>query len=191
MTMKYCNVKKRGRSQQQGVTLVMALIILVLIMMIGIAAMNSSGTQFKLAVNAQFEDVAMNNAELAVTSAETWLQQNDGTNNWNGGFTTYSSGSTPQLYPIGATNTAVVSPLSATYSSANALCVDAACVSSYTIQRLSVGNSLMGSSQTVGGRATTVCNKVNTYQIVGRGIGAQGAVKTVVSYYSVLGCPIS
>jgi Tfp pilus assembly protein PilX len=67
--------------RQQGATLVIALLILVLIMMIGITAISTSNTQYKLAGNLQFEDGATNNAETAVTTAENWLV-NPAVKNW-------------------------------------------------------------------------------------------------------------
>ncbi|MBL8336979.1 MAG: hypothetical protein JNM97_09410, partial [Rhodoferax sp.] len=73
------------RRHQRGATLVVALLILVLIMMIGITAVSTSNTQFRLAGNLQFEDSAMNNAEAAVTAAENWLAT--GTNYNNAAFT--------------------------------------------------------------------------------------------------------
>ena len=73
-------------ARQRGATLVIALLILVLIMMIGITAVSTSDTQFKLAGNLQFEDSALNNAETAVAAAENWLS--NGTNFSNAGFTT-------------------------------------------------------------------------------------------------------
>ena len=61
----------RFPGRQGGATLVIALLILVLIMMIGITAVSTSNTQYKLAGNLQFEDGAMNNAETAITSQAT------------------------------------------------------------------------------------------------------------------------
>jgi Tfp pilus assembly protein PilX len=179
---------KARRRHQQGATLVMALIILVLIMMLGIVAVGSSSTQFKLAGNLQFDNNAMNSAERAVSTAENWLST--GTNFRDPGFTTYSSTVTPGLYPTTSTAAVVVSPLTTTFSSTNATCVDSntSCASSYVVQLMSVNNTLIGSSQAVGGRKTTSCNKVNTYQITGRGMGGRGASKTLASYYSVLSC---
>jgi Tfp pilus assembly protein PilX len=179
---------KRQRPRQQGATLVVVLVVLVLIMMLGIVAVGSSNTQVKLAGNLQFDNNAMNNAEIAVSSAENWLST--GSNIRDAGFTSYSSANTPHLYPTASTAAAVVSPLTTNFTSSNAKCVDnnTVCVSSYVIQLMSVGNSLVGSSQSVGGRATTTCNKVNTYQIIGHGVSGRGAKKTVVSYYSVLNC---
>ena len=63
----------RMPARQRGATLVIALLVLVLIMMIGITAISTSDTQYKLAGNLQFEDSALNNAEAAVTAAENWL----------------------------------------------------------------------------------------------------------------------
>jgi type IV pilus assembly protein PilX len=173
---------------QKGATLVMAMLILVLIMMIGIVAVGSSDTQSKLAGNLQFDNNAMNNAELAVSTAENWLST--GTNYADPGFTTYSSGVTPHLYSTSATDGVVTAPLSTTFTKINARCVDndTDCASSYVIQQMSVGSTLIGANQSFGGRATTTCNKVNTYQIIGRGMGGRGARKTVVSFYSVFSC---
>ena len=60
-------------ARQRGATLIVALLILVLIMIIGITAVSTSNTQYKLAGNLQFEDSAINNAETAISSAELWL----------------------------------------------------------------------------------------------------------------------
>jgi len=59
----------------------------------------------------------------------------------------------------------------------------------YIIELMSIGNRLAGSSQIVGGRASSGCNQVNTYRITARGASARGAIKFVRSYYSVLSCP--
>jgi Tfp pilus assembly protein PilX len=77
-------------------------------MMIGIVAVGTSDTQFKLAGNLQFDNNAMNNAELAVSTGENWLSTSQ--NYANPGFSTYSSG-TPQFYPSTATDAVVTAPL--------------------------------------------------------------------------------
>ena len=182
-------------ARQNGATLVIALLVLVLIMMIGITAVSISNTQYKLAGNLQFEDAAMNNAETAIAAGEAWFNA-DPNNYKSGGFATYASGSTPYLYPIGSSAAIISNPLTAVWSNSNSICVgssDIACTGGkpeqrYVIQMLSANNSLMGSSQAVGGRISAACNRVNTYQIIGRGISARGASKTVVSYYSAPSC---
>lgn len=174
----------RLRKREQGATLVLALVILVLIMMLGIVAVGTSNTQFKLAGNIQFDNNALNNAELAITTAEKWLST--GSNYLNPGFDSYSANTSPALYPLGSRAAAVASPLTTTYSSTNAICVDSntSCASSYTIQLMSQNSTLPNVSLDSDG----VCNKVNTYQIFGRGTGGSGASKTLASYYSVKSC---
>lgn len=182
--------------RQRGATLVIALLILVLIMMVGITAITSSNTQYKLAGNLQFEDGAINNAEAAVAAAEQWLTT--GTNFSNAGFTTFSVAATPQLKPIGhmASQTAPAnSPLTMTWvdNSENAGIANSTMVAGnssqrYIIELMSRNNRLQGSSQVVGGRTSSGCNQVNTYQITGRGTSARGAVRYVQSFYSVLSC---
>jgi Tfp pilus assembly protein PilX len=176
-------------ARQRGATLVIALLVLVLIMMIGITAVSTSDTQFKLAGNLQFQDSALNNAETAVTAAENWLST--ATNFSDGGFTTYD-GTKPQLLPIGRLAGLAApdnNPLTMTWENANSLAVDGNTRQRYFIEQMSRNNKLQGSSQVVGARTSSGCNQVNTYQITGRGVSARGATKFVQSYYSVLNCP--
>lgn len=177
-------------ARQRGATLVIALLVLVLIMMIGITAVSTSDTQFKLAGNLQFQDGALNNAETAVTAAENWLAT--GTNFSDAGFTSYD-GTKPQLLPIGRLAGLTApdnNPLTMVWANANSLAVDGNTQQRYFIELMSRNNKLQGSSQVVGGRTSSGCNQVNTYQITGRGASARGATKFVQSYYSVLNCPV-
>ena len=184
------------RARQGGATLVIALLVLVLIMMIGITAVTTSNTQYKLAGNLQFEDDAINRAESAVAAAEQWLST--GTNYSNAGFTTFAVGATPHLKPIGhmaaqaapANNPLTMEWVDATEdaATANSLMVGGNVTQRYLIELMSRNNRLQGSSQVVGGRTSSGCNQVNTYQITGRGTSARGAVRYVQSYYSVLSC---
>jgi Tfp pilus assembly protein PilX len=176
-------------ARQRGATLVIALLVLVLIMMIGITAVSTSDTQFKLAGNLQFEDSALNNAETAVTAAENWLST--GTNFSDAGFTVYDNDK-PQLLPIGrlaALASPDNDPLTMTWDATNSLAVIGNTRQRYFIEQMSRNNKLQGSSQVVGGRTSSGCNQVNTYQITGRGTSARGATKFVQSFYSVLNCP--
>ncbi len=185
---------------QRGATLVIALLVLVLIMMIGITAVSTSDTQFKLAGNLQFEDSALNNAETAMSTAERWLST--GTNFRNAAFTGIdpatnpdpgSDVATPELLPrttVDAIRAARVNrPFSITWADTNSAAAGGNTAQRYTIELMSLNSRLQGSSQVVGGRASSGCNQVNTYLITGRGISARGATKFVQSYYSVLSCP--
>lgn len=173
---------------QSGSTLVISLIILILLMLLGVTAMKTSDTQFQLTGNLQFEDAAMNNTETAINAAEVWLAT--GTNFNNAAFTTYSAG-TPQLYPTGslaALTPPANDPLTMTWSDTNSLQVAGNTNQRYIIELMSTNNTLVGSSVATGGRASSACNKVNTYRITARGASARGATKFVQSYYSVLSC---
>ncbi len=58
------------------------------------------------------------------------------------------------------------------------------------IAQLSTGVRLPGSSQVVGGRSSSGCNQVDTYQITARGRDPRGAATRFVrSHFSVLHCP--
>jgi Tfp pilus assembly protein PilX len=189
------------RRRQEGATLVIALLILVLIMMIGITAVSTSNTQYKLAGNLQFEDSALNNAEAAVTAAENWLAT--GVNYNDSAFTVASLSADclgvpdpnkPALWP--RTTLPAVRAVRDTcpytmadWDDTNSVSVGGNNQQRYYIELMSLNNRLQGSSQVIGGRASSGCNQVNTYMITGRGASARGAVKFVQSYYSVLSCP--
>ncbi len=175
-------------TRQGGATLVIALLILVLIMMIGITAVSTSNTQYKLAGNLQFEDSAMNNAEAAVSAAENWLITSTNAvppvpHYLDASFTT---GATTGLLPI-TPRVSTANLLSKTWFDSNSI-VAGSNTQSYTIQLMSRNNLLTGSSAAVGRQAAAVCNTVNNYLITGRGTSARGAVKYVQSFYSVLAC---
>ncbi len=195
----------RFPARQKGATLVVALLILVLIMMIGITAVSTSNTQFKLAGNLQFEDSAMNNAEAAITVAEAWLLTNAANAAFTAGDPTTtpdpgSAAATPELLPL-STVAAIraaraTAPLTMVWGAANSRCVGdadmatAACdapgnpAQRYFIELMSRNNRLQGSSQVLGGRNSAVCNSVNTYLISARGASARGATRFVQSYFS-------
>lgn len=186
MSASTIHLRKR---RQRGSTLVVTMIILIMIMMIGISAMVSSDTQFKLTGNLQFEDVAMNRAESSIAAAESWLSS--GTNYQDSGFTTYSS-ATPHLHPIGhlaSLTTPNNSALTMTWSDTNSLPLTSGDDSQrYIIEKVSNNARLIGSSVVSGDRSSAACNQVNTYLITARGTSLRGATKFVQTYFSVLSC---
>lgn len=58
---------------QKGSTLIISMIILVVLMLLGVTSMVASDTQYRLAGNLQFEDMAFNAAESALIRAEKEL----------------------------------------------------------------------------------------------------------------------
>lgn len=173
--------KLHSPKRQKGATLIIALVVLLLIMMMGVGALNTSNTQLQLAGNLQFDDGAMNNTETAVATAEQWLSS--GNNYLNSGFTVYS-GATPHLRTMAET----IDPFTLAWSDSNSQSVASNNAQRYYIQQLSINNILFGSNLASGKQKSSACNKVNTYLITARGTSARGATKFVQDYYSVLSC---
>jgi Tfp pilus assembly protein PilX len=171
---------------QRGASLAIALVVITVLMLTGVAAFYASGTQFRLAGNLQYQNAALNQAETAVASAESWLAT--GTNFQTAGFTTYSSSVTPNLYPAGYLATNSIDPLTMTWSDTNSLKVDTNGNQRYVIELLAANKRLMGSDISIGGRSSAGCTQVNLYRITARGSSARGAAKTVQSAYSVKSC---
>jgi Tfp pilus assembly protein PilX len=171
--------------KQTGSALIVSLIILIVVMLMGVMAMTTSDTQYKMAGNLQFQDAAMNNAETAISFAETWLSS--GPNFLSGGFTTYDS-ATPYLYPPAA----AIDPLTMTWDDSNSVQISDPVTTlqnpaqRYLIQQMSTNNVLIGSGICSGAHCSSACNKVNTYRIFARGTSVRGATKIIESYYSVL-----
>lgn len=161
---------------------------MVMVMLLGLSAMQLSKSQLSLSSNLQFQEDAFNQAEAAIASAECWLST--GTNYQNAGFTTYTAGT--GLYPMGYLSTDIRDPSIRTVDplimdetnskqggNANQL---------YLIGQIAVDKKLQSSGAGLGGRMTSGCNKVNTYRIIARGASNRGATKFVQVVYSVLNC---
>ncbi len=185
--------------RQTGATLVMSLIILVMVMILGVTAMLASNSQYKLAGNLQFDNAAMNNAEAAIAEAEVWLAT--GTNYRVAGLMSdaCNARSVNHLYPLNTTVTPPTpclagiaapanDPLTMVWDNTNSVQSATTTSARYIIELLSTNNILIGSTAGAGGRTSSGCNKVNTYQITARGTSARGAIKFVQSYFSVLSC---
>lgn len=186
--MQHKKFSRFGSSDQTGATLIVALMLLVVILLTGLAAMNNSGSQFKLAANSQYESQALNKAETAIATAEDWLST--GSNFSTTGFATYTA-TTPHLHPIDRI-ASLVAPnnnyLTMDWSDGNSLVVGGDANQRYMIELLSKDNRLQGSNQGITGRAVTGCNKVNIFLITARGQAARNAIKVVQSIYSVKSC---
>lgn len=153
---------------QKGMTLLVALITLVVLMLLGVSAMNASNTMFKLAGNLQFENEAKNRAESALNKAELWLMT--GTNSANAGF----AASTGAYF----SPTANIDPIVAWPTNA----IQVAQNEQYIIQRINAAKlSAAGNSLALGGQSTSSSNNFNLFRVTARGVSARGASRLVQS----------
>ena len=146
----------------------------------------------------QFEGAAIDNAEAAISEAETWLAT--GTNFNSAGLISDACGarSVNHLYPMNNTVAPPTpcllgyaapgnTPLTMDWVNSNSV-LSTSGNARYIVELLSTNNVLFGSSKAIGGHASSGCTKVNTYYITARGLSVRGATKFVQSYYSVLSC---
>jgi Tfp pilus assembly protein PilX len=178
--------KRIDISRQRGVSSLFITVILVLVvMLLAVTASVLSNTQFKLAGNIQFENVAVNLGEGAVAKAESWLKT--GTNGKNAAFTTYSSG-TPYLYPIGYMAANSLDPLTMAWGSTNSFAVDGNDNQRYVIEKYGADNQPLGTAFDDHGLPLTGCQKVDVFRVSARGLSAKGTVKLLQTTYSVPSC---
>lgn len=164
------------KQRQRGMSLVIALVMLAVLMMLGISAYVASGTQFRMAANTQFQNIAQGSAESALATAETWIAANYG----NTGFTTRTAGG---LYPAGT----APDPLTMTWDDTTSVKVDTLGSQRYIIElvapdRVLPSNSL-GSCNVYG--MSGPCPRVSVYRITGRGTSVLGTSQVVQSLFTV------
>jgi Tfp pilus assembly protein PilX len=164
---------------QKGATLLVSLVLLVLIMLMGTTAMVTSDTQLKLSGNLQFEDAALNNAEIAIGKAESLLFAAGSDYVSSPGFGTYSSAS-PELYPMHMS----VSPLTMQWDNSNSAMVNDD-TQRYLVQLISKNVSLQPSDPTTDGTPSMPEKTVHTFLVTARGTSARGAVKFIQSYVAL------
>jgi Tfp pilus assembly protein PilX len=187
--LKESHCTKTARSQS-GSALIISMIILILLMLLGVAAVTTSDTQFKLAGNLQFDDAALNNAETAIAAAEATLA--DGVTYQDPGLLIARNAATPQFYPmavLGAQAAPNNDPLTMAWNDTNSTSIAGNSSQRFLIETMSLNDRLIGSTQCTGCRLSSGCNQVNTYRITARGASMRGATKFVQSFYSVLSCP--
>jgi Tfp pilus assembly protein PilX len=168
--------------RQKGVTLVIAMVMLIVLMLLGISAMTASGLMSRLAGNLQFQNEAKYRAENALVAGESLLLT--GTNSQNNAFST--PGSATAALPF-YDPTAVLSPLSswpaASYS------VDAAGTQQYIIQLISSIPSPPAGQQitSMGGGGGPVTPTTNYYlfRVTAKGTSVRGATRLVESIVQV------
>ena len=174
-------------ARQRGASsLFLTVILVMVVMLLTVTASVLSTTQFRLAGNLQFENIAFNLAETAVASAENWLST--GTNAKNGGFTTRAADTAPAFYPIGYLSSNSIDPLTMSWTDSNSLQVDSSDTKRYLIEKYGADNQPLGTGLDTGGRALTGCQKVDVFLVTARGTSAKGTSKSIQTTYSVPSC---
>ena len=175
-----------GRRRQRGASALFVTVVLVLVvMLLAITAAVLSNTQFRLAGNLQFENVAFNLAEGALAQAESWLAAKP--HGKSAGFTTYTT-DTPHIYPVGYLAAHSLDPLTMAWTDSNSLKVDADGNQRYLIEKYGADNQPLGTGLDSGGRPLTGCQKVDVFRITTRGTSVRGTMKLVQTTFSVPSC---
>lgn len=167
---------RHSLSRQRGMSLVMSLIVVGALILMGVSAVMVANTQFKVAGNLQYQNIAMSDAESALAVAENWLP----TNFANQAF---AQTGTPGLYPTGT----APDPASMTWDDTNSIKVDAAGNQRYMIELYLAGRTLPSNSvlQCSNYGTNAPCPKVNVYRVTTRGVSRLGATRVVQSLFAV------
>lgn len=161
---------------QTGSSLVVSMIMLVVLMMMGVGAVVVSNTQYRMAGNFQFQNLAMASAESALSQAENWVALNHADPNL---IARVPGG----LYPVGTGPDAYTMNWDDTTSEK----VDAAGTQRYVVEVLASDRVLPSNSITTCNvyGLSGPCPRVNVFRVSARGSSARGSTKIVQTVFTV------
>ena len=170
-------------SRQRGASLIVTLVMLGVITVLGISAFVASSSQFRMAANMQFQNIATQNAESALAQAETWIT----TNFTNTGFQTRSPGGLYLAPPPSPAPDNSPDPLNMTWDDTTSVKVDTLGVQRYLIQQIVANRVLpsnsVGSCNVYG--LSGPCPTVDVFRLSARGTSILGTSRVVQSVFAV------
>ena len=168
-----------------GFSLITVVVIVLMVTIVGMAALTASRSQLRSAGSTQFQLAALQEADRGIATGESWLR--DGTNSRNAGFTTRNAQSTPALYPRDAL--ANSDPLTWAWSDQNSIALNNG-ASRYLVEQVAANVMPLGESQRglIDPEGNTDCKVVNVFRVTARGTGGAGASRTLQTIFSVDGC---
>ena len=163
-----------GHLRQRGaMSLFVTLVLLVIVMMLGITGAMMGNSQFRIAGNLQYENVAFNLAETAAAAAQLSTNFNDS------GFTTYNASGKAYLYPIADPP---VDPFGLGWTNSDSFAVGGNDNERYVVQR--IATNIRYPDDVMTGSHQTSCNRQDVFRITARGVAATGTVKFVQTTFS-------
>lgn len=169
------NAATRG---QGGSSLVVSMIMLVVLMLMGVAAIVVSNTQYRMAGNFQFHNLAMAGAESTLSVAERWLVDNT----LDPKLQARVSGG---LYPEGTGP----DPYTMVWDDTTSERVGGLDNQRYIIEVIGDTRYLPGQSAAQSGcgqyTAQGPCSAVGVFRVTARGTSARGSAKIVQSVFTV------
>lgn len=168
--------KKSISLRQQGLALIMSLVILLVLTLLGVTSMNTSNLQLLMTSNSQYQTSALNTAEQAIIAA-----QNSITN-----YVAQDTGSTPPVgYSVMTANTNGIDVTEYDWGSGNAASVDSN--TQYIIEHAGLKplDSASLAWYKLQGQATEGDN-VYVYRITARAETSRGAARFLQSVFVTL-----
>ncbi len=162
--------------EQAGSSLVVSMIMLVVLMLMGVGAIVVSKSQYRMAGNFQFQNLAMASSESALSEAENWVAAN----HTDPDLVTRVPGG---LYPIGT----APDPYTMVWDDTTSEKVDLFGNQRYIIEVLAADRVLPSNSITTCNvyGLSGPCPRVNVYRISARGSSARGSTKIVQTVFTV------
>lgn len=158
---------------QRGAALVVSLVMMVILTLIGVVAMNSSSIELIMAGNTQLNTRALVDAERALVTAESAVENMDGID------TTFTLAG---YYNIVSGTSTPVDPQTLDWGTADSAQAGADSQHRYVIEYASHAY-LDGSSIVLGAGAGAGGDEVDVFRVTARAEDAKGAVRMVQSIY--------
>jgi Tfp pilus assembly protein PilX len=166
------------QQRQRGISLIVVMILVMAMALMTTTAMYMSQMQYKLVGNIQQSEVAFNEAEVALVSAESWLKTAD--NAKHTGFETYSE-ATPHLYPKGSLTADITT---ATWSDSNSIVAGRA---RYMIEQLAPNVTMPGNSIALT-QKQTACKSAGLFRVVAKADSRNGGMRILETLQATQAC---
>jgi Tfp pilus assembly protein PilX len=167
--------------KQRGAALLIVLALVLTLGLMGLYMYSSSRTQYQLVGNVQYAEQAFNQVESSVARAEAWLAANPR----DPAFDSYSSATTPHLYPLDGLTTQSRDPKNMAWSNSNSIVADQG---RYLIEQIGAGVTLPGTSIDLDVPDNSACEKVNIYQLHATSGSVKGTTRMVNVTYATPAC---
>jgi Tfp pilus assembly protein PilX len=183
MKQRHAMPRSCRRRREAGFSLITVVVIVLMVTIVGMAALTASRSQVRAAGSSQYQLAALHEADRAIATGETWLHTGKNSIDPFKVDVTQPAG----IYRIGGLGTN--NPLTWTWSSSNSVAANGE-ASRYLIEQMAANVMPLGESQRglIDPEGNTDCKQANVFRITSRGTGGAGASRTLQTVFSVSAC---
>ena len=170
-----CHRQRSLHRLPRGASLLVVATLLLGVGVMGLTGFHLARSQYQLAGNLQYQELAFAKAEATLFVAEKWLSNT--TNSRSAAFVTYDADK-KGLYPVGKLAELARNPETMVWNDTNSI-QNTAAGGRYIIEQIGRDVPMPGGSLQAGQRSSGSCRSVDLFRVVARSEGMRGATRLV------------